>query len=75
MEPGATNRSDHNLKSPFVIHPRGTFQHSATNLDTELDIMPSQQRILGDIPEHVKTLKQCEESAKLEKLHFMGEND
>ena len=42
LEPRVTNGSDHGLESPLITHPRGTSQHSATNLDTELDIMPSQ---------------------------------
>ena len=75
LEPRVTNGSNHDLESPLITHSRGTSQHSTTNLDAELDIMPSRQRNLEDTPEHAKTLEQSEELAKPVRLHLMGEDD
>ena len=39
-KPRATNRSNHDSKSLFVTNPQST-SYSATNLDSELDIILS----------------------------------
>ena len=74
-EPKVTNGSDYDLESPLITHSQNISQHSATNLDAELNVIPSQQCTLEDTPEHAKTLEQFEKLAKPVRLHLMGEND
>lgn len=72
-----TNKSDYNLKSPFVIHLRGTFQSSATNLNINIDKMPTKHQqscTSKHASKHAKILEQFEKSAKLVKLYFINKD-
>ena len=75
LESKVTNGSNHDLENLLVTHLWDTSQHSATNLDAELDVMPSKQHTLEDTPEHIKTLEQSEKLAKPVRLHLIGEDD